>query len=472
MKKKTQKTNSKTAYMEKKASLDQIKLRGKVLMAMKNAYVKDSHGGIYKKITVNNGPYIAPTQADLIIQNKIKYVPKVSVVMPVFNAGPYLRQCLDSVLHQTLKNIEVICVDDGSDDDSLKILQEYAQKDNRITVLRQNNLHAGIARNAGLSLAKGDYVHFLDADDFFEPDMLRAMSRKADEDASDIVICAFDAYDDGKKITLWQKTADRMFANASPFAPERFASDLYECTNPAPWSKMFKRHFFINNNLFFEDLKCCNDLTCVYTALSLARKISITNNVYIHYRTGQKNNLTSRKQNRASDYIRAIARLERNLKATYLFDIYSSSFYAKAVDNWNWEVNNCSEKNKKIVLQDAQQVLSPTLYQSLLKPKVSVIIPVYNTELYLKECLDSLVHQSLPEIEILCVDDGSTDSSMAIMESYARKDARIKILQQNHKRAGAARNLGIKMATGKYIYFIDSYDFLDKNIGLVTIIIL
>ena len=120
-----------------------------------------------KTIHVKNADGDPDTVAEILIQNKIDYTPKVSVVMPVYNVEPYLRQCLDSVLNQILKEIEIICVDDGSTDSSLDILKEYAEKDNRITVITQKNLYAGVARNAGLSQARGEYIAFMDADDFY-----------------------------------------------------------------------------------------------------------------------------------------------------------------------------------------------------------------------------------------------------------------------------------------------------------------
>ena len=120
-----------------------------------------------KVITVQNAEGEPETQAEILIQNKIGYTPKVSVIIPVYNVEEYLRECLDSIVKQTLREIEIICVDDGSTDNSLEILKEYAKKDNRITVITQKNLHAGVARNAGLAVAKGEYLSFLDSDDFF-----------------------------------------------------------------------------------------------------------------------------------------------------------------------------------------------------------------------------------------------------------------------------------------------------------------
>ena len=98
--------------------------------------------------------------------------PIVSVIIPVYNAEKFLKQCLNSVISQTLKEIEIICVDDGSTDNTNAILKAFSEKDQRITVIHQQNAGAGAARNNGLRRAKGKYLSFLDADDFFEKTML------------------------------------------------------------------------------------------------------------------------------------------------------------------------------------------------------------------------------------------------------------------------------------------------------------
>lgn len=95
--------------------------------------------------------------------------------------------------------------------------------------------------------------------------------------------------------------------------------------------------------------------------------------------------------------------------------------------------------------------------------KVSVIIPVFNTEKYINKCLSSLVNQTLDDIEIICVNDGSADNSLEIIEKIANNDARIKIINQEHKKQGAARNAGLKIAEGEYIGFVDSDDWIDLN---------
>ena len=113
---------------------------------------------------------------------------KVSVVVPVYNQEKYLERCLDSILAQTLKEIEIILVDDGSTDATPQILNRYQQQDERITVLHQQNLYAGVARNNGLKSAQGEYVIFWDSDDYFPEDALEALYDEIKKQDADICV--------------------------------------------------------------------------------------------------------------------------------------------------------------------------------------------------------------------------------------------------------------------------------------------
>ena len=115
---------------------------------------------------------------------------KVSVIIPVYNTENYLRACLDSVVNQTLRDIEIICVNDGSTDNSLSILKEYAQKDSRIVLINQKNAGVSVARNNAIAVAKGEYLAFLDSDDWFEPDAVETAYFKISQDKTDVVIFA------------------------------------------------------------------------------------------------------------------------------------------------------------------------------------------------------------------------------------------------------------------------------------------
>ena len=127
---------------------------------------------------------------------------KVSVIIPVYNAEKYLRQCLDSVLGQSLKELEVICVDDGSTDSSREIIMEYANRDGRVKSLSQSNSGPGAARNLGLSVANGENVIFLDADDWFECDFLEKTCACIERTEADICICKAERFDSQTGKTL------------------------------------------------------------------------------------------------------------------------------------------------------------------------------------------------------------------------------------------------------------------------------
>ena len=122
--------------------------------------------------------------------------PIVSVIIPVYNVEPYLKDCLDSVANQTLKDIEIICINDGSTDNSLEILNEYAKKDSRFIVLTQENQGQGVARNKGVELAKGKYIQFVDPDDWVELDMLETLYNFAEEHNSQVVKFNYKEYND------------------------------------------------------------------------------------------------------------------------------------------------------------------------------------------------------------------------------------------------------------------------------------
>ena len=116
---------------------------------------------------------------------------KVSIVVPVYNSSQYLNQCLDSILKQTLYEIEVICVNDGSTDNSLDILQKYARNDQRVIIINQNNFGVSVARNAGLNSVSGEYFMFVDSDDWIALDMCKNMYLIAETEHADCVMCDY-----------------------------------------------------------------------------------------------------------------------------------------------------------------------------------------------------------------------------------------------------------------------------------------
>ena len=126
-----------------------------------------------------------------VIKKRVSKMIKISVIIPVYNVEQYLPKCLDSVLNQTLKDIEIICINDESPDNCAQILEEYQKRDSRIIILNQKNSGQGSARNRGLEIAKGKYIQFLDSDDFYEPTCCEEMYNLM-EQHKDIDVACFD----------------------------------------------------------------------------------------------------------------------------------------------------------------------------------------------------------------------------------------------------------------------------------------
>lgn len=126
--------------------------------------------------------------------------PKISIVIPVYNVGQYLCQCLDSIITQTIQDYEVILVDDGSTDESPSICDKYAEKNKRFTVIHQKNEGSAKARNTGLDKATGEYIAFIDSDDWINEDHLQNLQKRAEETEADIVISSYYFFD-GKQDT-------------------------------------------------------------------------------------------------------------------------------------------------------------------------------------------------------------------------------------------------------------------------------
>ena len=148
---------------------------------------------------------------------------KVSLVVPIYNSSKYLNKCIDSLVNQTLKDIEIILINDGSTDKSLEILKNYQQKDNRIKILTQNHKKQGKARNYGISVAQGEYIGFVDSDDWCELDMFEKLYEKAIKTDSDITMCAVTTYNDNNNGEFSQANT---YANLDIF-PKDFLNKVF-----------------------------------------------------------------------------------------------------------------------------------------------------------------------------------------------------------------------------------------------------
>lgn len=167
---------------------------------------------------------------------------KVSVIVPIYNVEAYLPQCVDSILNQTYDNLEIILVDDGSPDNCGAICDEYAAKDCRIRVIHQENGGLSAARNAGLDIADGEYIAFVDSDDFIADTMIERLLRSAAEANADMAVCDVAVYYDGSSV----------HPHECPMENDCFSQDVLvrKMTEPqawhyvVPWNKLFRRYIF------------------------------------------------------------------------------------------------------------------------------------------------------------------------------------------------------------------------------------
>ncbi|MDD7567798.1 MAG: glycosyltransferase [Helicobacter sp.] len=292
---------------------------------------------------------------------------KVSIIIPVYNSQKYLRECLDSVTNQTLKQIEIICIDDGSTDNSLEILKEYASKDERISILTQTNLYAGAARNAGLAVAKGEYIQFVDSDDWFDLNMCKRMYAQAKKDGSDIVVCGHRVYDEQLQNYISERSISYHALSLSPIDPKVYKANILAISNPATWNKLYKREFLLQKGLKFEALSTCNDLTFTYSTLMLASKISLMKEVFITYRTNSYKNITATRGEYAINIIKALKALQANINNFHLGNGYKLLLQQQFKGHIAYELNQCTDFQKQNFKYQAQKLLEEDEYKELVE---------------------------------------------------------------------------------------------------------
>lgn len=220
---------------------------------------------------------------------------KVSVIIPVYNSEKYLRQCLDSVINQTLKDIEIICIDDGSTDQSVAILEEYQLKDPRIEILHQQHSSAGVARNNGMAVSNGKYLVFWDSDDYYFPTALEDMFFQCEKDAADVCICGGRQYYDqqGFEAPAPRYLRKKEIPDSVPFNVETAPDNIVSITTESPWNKMFLKQFVLDRELRFQACRNANDVFFVVSALCLAERVTLVNKQLICYRKDKKTGLVA-----------------------------------------------------------------------------------------------------------------------------------------------------------------------------------
>ena len=284
-------------------------------------------------------------------------LPKVSVIIPVYNVEKYLRQCLDSLRNQTLKEIEIICVDDGSTDSSFAILEEYCAADPRIKVLSQKNLFAGAARNNGMKMASGEYLIFLDSDDFFSATLLEKTYRAGKEKDADVVLFGGMRYDDstGEYLDAPWYFRKSMLPVKNPFSRKDLGGRLLEITSPAPWTKVFKRSYIEALHLEFQVQQNANDAFFVLTAIALAERITYVPENLVFYRIGMKSNLQTKKVKYPCCFLDAYEAVFQKTKEAGIYPEIEKGFVNLALSGCVFNLQTMKDPEIRWIICDRMQ---------------------------------------------------------------------------------------------------------------------
>lgn len=210
---------------------------------------------------------------------------KLDVIIPVYNVQKHLRKCLDSVLAQTLEDINIICVNDGSTDDSAEILKEYQQEDSRIAVVTQENQGLSAARNSGIKSSKNEFIMFLDSDDYYHPQMCEKMYNAIVDNNVDIAVCQVEVIIDPE----YQNTEHEIANDWESYLKLHFegkqdiTNEIIEATNVIAWNKIYKRSIIEKHQIEFPKGLIFEDNPFFYSYMTVSENIFYLNEKLYYY---------------------------------------------------------------------------------------------------------------------------------------------------------------------------------------------
>ena len=445
--------------------------------------------------------------------------PLVTIVVPAYNAESYIDRCIGSLVSQTYRNLEIIIVDDGSTDATASMCDAWAEKDCRIRVVRKENGGQGSARNIGMRMATGKYIGFVDADDYVDAEMFGRLAGILEcHPKCDVAKCGVAVEYTYKVSSAELKSTQAYFQNPGK-GEIRPGYDIVQGTDVGPVDKLYRADFLRANGIMFPEGVKNEDEAFFFAVYCRIRNCYYVPQQYYHYLRNSEG--TMAKQAAAADdgklpdavrIYRFIAELlERENRRDLLGVLYRhmvgsvQRFIGTPIEEkmgcavssvlWNtnafyyadlicgsdrqwvqkrvYELMNhwLPDGNKPTFVPDewfprfsAPEICLPD------QPLVSFIVPVYNVEKYIAGALESLRRQTLPDFEVVCIDDGSIDDSGKILDWYAKVDPRIKVWHIENGGVSRARNLGLEKARGKYVMFFDGDDRLHPRMAARTVL--
>lgn len=274
----------------------------------------------------------------------------VSIIVPVYKVEPYLCRCLDSIVGQTYRDLEIILVDDGSPDNCGAICDEYAARDKRLRVIHKENGGVASARNAGLDIATGDYIGWVDSDDWVEPDMFQTMLTAAETHKADIVICGrIESYPDHSISVGWRKTEvlDQKQAMAQMVEDDVVKSYL--------WDKLWQRRLF--EGIRFSDLEVYEDMAVMVPLFSRAERVACVPDALYHYEHRETSLSTDPPLKNRMDFYAVIERRREELEKEFpaLAQRLETTQILSAVGIWP-ACGGCTKEERQVYLPQLQEI--------------------------------------------------------------------------------------------------------------------
>lgn len=266
-------------------------------------------------------------------------MPDISIIVPIYNAEKYIEKCVDSLVNQTKKEVEFILVNDGSTDETEKIIKSY--KDKRIKYFKNKNQGIGKTRNFGIEKSTGKYIMFLDSDDYLALDTCEVLYNTAEKEKSDLVICNF------YKVYENNKVEEIKLPSFKPTTLKKSPNLLLDI-NLAPWNKLYKSELIKNNNLkFVENLKY-EDAPFVSAALDKANKISKIDKC-LNYYVIHGNSETTVRDKRVFDILKIVDIIRNHFKDKKYIKEVLDKLTVRIITNYNIQQRN--QKDKKVGLE-------------------------------------------------------------------------------------------------------------------------
>jgi len=387
----------------------------------------------------------------------------ISIVIPVYNAEKYLGGCLNSIQNQTYKNFEVILVNDGSIDHSETICKEFVEVDTRFRYFLKVNGGASSARNFGLDHVTGDFITFIDADDWVDENHLEVLINNIKENNSDMAVSSIKKFDNVSSFEFRvYSNQEKYLLNYNKLNRDEFlvilpklihASNSYKIAV----SKLFKKEL-VKDIRFDESIVYGEDLDFFFKIYNNINSISYVDEVTYVYRLHDESTSSKFNQQYAEQELLIYKKMYEKIEELGLSTIH---YYTTIRDLLEFRKDYLENR----VLFNKYLDFLETKEKSVTYPEdlISIIVPIYNVSPYLQLCLESIEKQTYPHFEVLLINDGSRDNSKDICQEFIHKDKRFRYFEQENLGISAARNTGILNSNGEFITFIEGDDFVDPN---------